>query len=856
MTAGASMEQRETIIRLCETDSLITEGEKDVYRVQSGRVIVYILPLRAGKPDSRLRLCEVEAGQLIPSLRYTDENYVEWCFVLKPQNEAELLLLGGKATNPLREKFAEKAGLESFEQEGFAKSVIEFYKRNSLKDHVFLGMQNRQLSDVNIANYGVIRKAFQAGEEWISGNDPLYRTVVFACRKTGIRLPAEDRIRALCHGELSVPEIARASRFLCRSVVLEEGWYGRDSGTIIGSLDGKPVACIPRGQESYTIYYGGEKDGRQEKLRKETAERIDPRAWVIGRRLSSGVLGKKELISFGIRSIRRSDLLWVAALGLLGALIGILLPTLNQKIYDEYIPLGDIGQLAQFCSVIASFMLGSMFFDMVKKLCEYRIGSHIGYDLQNAVYSRVFRLPESFFRSFESADLAQRLGNMFTVGNTYVTSTLLTGMGTVFSLFYLLRMFKYAKKLSWWALGMLLLYALVQFFISRRTLRFDRKIEEQKGRASGRLYQFLNGIEKIRMAGVEDRAAHEYLLPYAEKQTLAIDRNHFAAWAQILSGTVGTLFSMAFYLIVVKGKVEITSGAFMAFNSAFGAFSSAIFAMIDGLLQLYCLKPVYERLTPVLEIAEEDEEEKASVERLRGEISVSNVSFAYEKNGADVLRGIDLHIAPGEYIGIVGASGCGKSTLLKLLLGFEEPDDGQICYDGKNLRQLDKRELRKNLGVVLQNGKLIAGSIYENITITAPQATMQDVSAVIDAVGLKEDIARMPMGVHTVLSESSGTISGGQQQRILIARAIISHPSILIFDEATSALDNMTQAAVCESLERMNVTRIVVAHRLSTIKGCDRIVVMDAGRIVEEGNYQSLMERGGLFCQLASRQLL
>ena len=156
----------------------------------------------------------------------------------------------------------------------------------------------------------------------------------------------------------------------------------------------------------------------------------------------------------------------------------------------------------------------------------------------------------------------------------------------------------------------------------------------------------------------------------------------------------------------------------------------------------------------------------------------------------------------------------------------------------------------------MQNGKLIAGSIYENITITAPQATMQDVSAVIDAVGLKEDIARMPMGVHTVLSESAGTISGGQQQRILIARAIISHPSILIFDEATSALDNMTQAAVCESLERMNVTRIVVAHRLSTIKGCDRIVVMDAGRIVEEGNYQSLMERGGLFCQLASRQLL
>ena len=850
------MEQREKMIRLCETDSLVTEEEKDVYKVQSGSVIVYIVPWKAGKPGSRIRLCEVEAGRLIPSLAYTDADYTQWRFVLKPQNEASLQLLPGLATGPLREKFAEKAGIENFSQEGFSKSLTDFYKRSSLKDHVFLGIKDRQKSDFNIANYGVIEGAFRSGEEQINGNDPLYRTVVFACRKNSIQLPPEDKIRSACRGELSVPEIARVSRFLCRSVVLEEGWYKKDCGTIIGNLDGKPVACAPRGQESYTVYYGGEVDGRQEKLTKEIAEQIEPRGWVIGRQLPAGAIGKRDLIRFGIKSIRRADLLWAAFLGLAGALIGILLPTLNQKIYDEYIPLGDIGQLAQFCAVIATFMLGNMFFDMVKKLSEYRIGSHIGYDLQNAVYARVFRLPESFFRGFESADLAQRLENMFSIGSTFVTSTLIAGMGTVFSLFYLLRMFKYAKKLSWWAIGMLLLYAGIQFVISRRTLRFDRKIEDRKGRASGRLYQFLNGIEKLRMAGVEDRAAYEYLLPFSEKQALAIGRNHYAAWAQILSGTVGTLFSMVFYLVVVKGKVELTSGSFMAFSSAFGAFSAAIIAMIDSALRLYGLKPVYERLAPVLETAEEDVQEKAASGRLRGEVSINNGSFSYEKNGANVLRGIDLHVAPGEYVGIVGASGCGKSTLLKLLLGFEEPDNGQICYDGKNLQQLDKRELRKNLGVVLQNGKLIAGSIYENITITAPQAGMKDVNAVIEAVGLKEDIAQMPMGVHTVLSESSGTISGGQQQRILIARAIISHPSILIFDEATSALDNVTQAAVCESLERMNVTRIVVAHRLSTIKSCDRIVVMDAGKIAEEGNYQSLMERRGLFWQLSSRQLV
>lgn len=848
------MERVEESILLYGTDAFITECEKDAFKVQSGSVFVFIAPLRSGSPNLRRLLCEVEAGHLIPAFAYRDADYVDWRFVLVPRDEAELLCLRGQATSVLYRRFAKSAGLENFQQEGFAQSVVDYYKKESLKDHVFLGLGGRQKPEVNIANYGVIKQAFDSGEERISGSDPLYRAVAFACRKTGIKIQDEERLTFLCRKELSVDAIARASRFLCRRVVLEQGWYRKDCGTIIGELDGKPVACIPRGQESYTVYYG--ESGEQEKLTREIAEQIDPKAYAIGRRLPGGALSRKDLIRFGTKSIRRADFLWAASLGLVGALIGILLPTLNQKIYDEYIPLGDIGQLAQFCAVIATFMLGGMFFDMVRKLTEYRIGSHIGYDLQNALYARVFHLPESFFRSYESADLAQRLGTMSELGATYVSSTLITGMGTFFSLFYLYRMFKYAKKLSWWALFMLLLYAGMQFLIGRKTLRFDEQIEACKGKASGRLYQFLNGIEKIRMAGVEDRAAHEYLRPFADKQSHAISKNHYAAWTQILSGTVATVFSMAFYLIVVKGKVEITSGKFMAFNSAFGSFSAAVIAMIDGLLKLYQLKPVYERLSPVLEQAEEDEAEKEVPERLRGEISFHNVTFAYDKNGANVLRGVDLHITPGEYIGIVGASGCGKSTLLKLLLGFEEPDEGQVCFDGKNLQQLDKREVRKNLGVVLQNGRLIAGSIYENITITAPQATMKDVNAVIDAVGLKADISQMPMGVHTVLSENSGTISGGQQQRILIARAIISHPAILVFDEATSALDNVTQAAVCESLDQMNVTRIVVAHRLSTIKNCDRIVVMDAGKIVEEGNYQSLMERGGLFYQLASRQLV
>ena len=842
------------MIRLYSTDTYITETPGDAFRVHSGKVLVFVAPLKNGRPDIRRLLCEVEAGHLIPAFSYRDAEYVNWRFLLLTGEEAELERLPGKATSVLYRRFAASAGLGSFQKEGFEQSLVEFYRRESLKDNVFIDLGDKQRPGVNMASYGVIKQAFDSGEERIDGDHPLYRAMAYACRHGALDLIEAEKLTHLVGDNITVPAIARASRIGCRNVVLEQGWYKKDCGVLVGSIDGRPVACVPRGQEGYTLYDG--ETGETSKLTREVAETIDPKAFLLVRALPGGALKLRDLVRFGAKSIRRADVVWVVALGLVGALIGILLPTLNQKIYDDYIPLGDYGQLVQICIVIATFMIGNLFFDMVKRLSEHRISSHVGYDLQNAVYYRVFHLPESFFRAHESADLAQRLSYISSLATSFVTSTLITGLSTLFSLLYLYRMFKYSSRLTWWALAMLAIYAGLLFLMSRSTLRYDREIEQRKGDASAKLYQFLTGIEKIRMAGVEDRAAYEYLLPYAEKQSFEISRNRLVAVRTVISGAATTIFSMVFYLIVVKNNVELTSGRYMAFNSAFGSFSAAIIALFDGLLNLYQLKPQYARIAPVLETPVEDEGEKEVPGSLRGEVAFSNVRFSYDKNGVNVLNGIDLKIQPGEYIGIVGASGCGKSTLLKLLLGFEEPDHGQVLYDGKNLRQLDKREVRKNLGVVLQNGKLIAGSIFENITITAPQATMADVMAVIEAVGLKEDIDQMPMGVHTVLSETSGTISGGQQQRILIARAIISHPAILVFDEATSALDNLTQAAVCESLDKMNVTRIVVAHRLSTIKNCDRIVVMEDGKITEEGNYDSLMAQGGLFYRLASRQLV
>ena len=846
----------ENTIHLYSTDQFLTENDGDAIRVVSGTIIVFIAPIKDGAPVRRIKLCEIEEGHSLPSFSCRDEEGVDWRFVLVPEDEADINIMPGRATSVLYKRFCTGAGLESFATEGFSRSVIDRYNLESLKDSVFINRGQKNNPAVEEDSNRMIAESFRRNEERVEGNDPLYRTVVHACRAAKISVLPLDKISS--SEPLSVRSIAKASRFICRNVVLEPSWFKSDCGYIIGDIDGDPVCCIPKGSDSYEIYYG--KTDEKKRLTKEIAQTVNPRAFTIARALPNKSLKIKDLFRFGLKSVRPVDFVMVVVLGIVGVLIGILLPMLNQKIYDDYIPVGDMSQLVQLCIVIATFMVGNLFFDMVKKLCEYRISGHVGYDLQNAVYYRVFHLPESFFRDYDSADLAERINSVYGFANSFVDTFVVSGISTLFSLLYLIRMFKYSAKLTWIAVLMLVAYAGLQYLLSLSTIKYTRRVTEASGNASARLYQYLSGIEKIRMSGAEDRAAFQYLIPFTEKENASIRSSRIESATSAIGGSINNIFTMIFYLVVVsviikKNNGSLSVGSYMGFNSAFGSFSAAIISMMTSVLSIFSLRPEYARFRPVLETAPEDDETSENPGKLKGEIAIKDVKFSYEEGGKNVLDGITTTFKPGEYIGIVGSSGCGKSTLLKLLLGFEQPKSGSISYDGKDIRGLDKRELRHNLGVVLQNGRLISGSIFENITITAPTATVDDVNRVIREVGLKKDIDRMPMGIHTVLSESSGTISGGQQQRILIARAIIGSPSILIFDEATSALDNLTQAAVCESLDKMHVTRIVVAHRLSTIKNCDRILVLDQGKVVEEGNYDQLMKLGGLFHRLAARQI-
>ena len=842
---------------LTKTSLFYTHEPEDAIRVVEGSVYVYIVPWseESTKAGKRVPLCEVEADHSIPAFAWRDMNYKHWRFLLIPKTEKVVLeTMPGAATLILKRRFLANAGITTFEAEGFEASLAEYYVNNELKDDIFLKRTEMNAPKDQVKSFRVMADAVTgrqgAGAGLGDQSDILYSTLAFACKKAGITLPERHKLEPLCQ-EMTLDEMARASQFICREVVLDVNWHKFDCGVMITYIGDEPVVCYPRGGK-YRVY--NQATGEDKPLSKALLGKLEPKARVIRRTLPKQKAGKKEIIQFVKKSFHKRDVISLIVLGLVSTLIGVLQPKLNQLIYDEYVPMGDVSVLVQVCGVIASCMLGNVFISIVKQLQEYRIPSRSEYEFQDAVYWRLFQLPESFFRKYDSADLADRTMGVGQIVNKITSLIVSNSLTMVLSIIYLIQMIKYSGTMAAVGIAMIAILCAGLYFLTKSTLKYEDRIRELSGRASGKLYQFLGGVDKIRMAGAEERAILEYTSPVAEAKREEIKENHISSAGAILSDASSTIFSMVLYLLMVKGNMKLSVGAFMAFTSAFGSFSGAAIGFITAGIEYVQMKPTMKRVAPILETPVEDDEDKDAITQLNGDILVDHVTFGYTEERM-VLNDLSIHIRPGEYVAIVGASGCGKSTLLKLLLGFEKPIKGRVCYDNKDVQGIDKHSLRKHIGVVLQSGKMISGSIYDNITITANKPSMEQVQAVVEDVGLKDDIDAMPMGLHTVVSESGGTISGGQQQRILIARAIMSNPSVLYFDEATSALDNLTQAKVCESLEKRNMTRMVIAHRLSTVQNCDRIIVLDKGRVAEEGTFEQLMALKGLFYQMAIRQI-
>ena len=639
-----------------------------------------------------------------------------------------------------------------------------------------------------------------------------------------------------------------------RSIRLDPGWYRDAMGPMLAFRreDGAAVALLPKPLYGYSCY--DPNNGKTVRIDSASAGQFREDAWCFYVPLPLRKIGTSDLLLYLKDCLHPGDYLLLFVLSLAVTAIGLLMTDVTRALTGFVLESGNLPLLAGTAAFMISALVSSRLISAGRQLMMDRIGIKTSFALDAAMMMRVMNLPASFFREYSSGELASRYSAVGHFCGMVLGNVFSLGLSACLSLLYIVQIFHFTPVLVVPALLIILTGTVVGAVSGLAQLRHSRRIMENAAKENGLSFSLINGVQKIRLAGAEKRAFAKWGHVYAETAALNYNPPMVIRGGQAIAAAIslaGTIF--LFYSAATGG---VTPSQYIAFNTAYGAVTAAFTSLAGVGLSVAGIRPVLEMAAPILETEPEFSENRSPVLTLHGDIELSNVSFRYNREMPYVIRDMDLKIRPGEYIGIVGTTGCGKSTLIRLLLGFETPERGAIYYDGKDMTGLDLRSLREHIGSVTQDGSLFQGDIFSNISISAPQMSLEDAWEAAEIAGIADDIRRMPMGMQTQISEGQGGISGGQKQRLMIARAVAPKPQILIFDEATSALDNVTQRKVSEALDKLECTRIVIAHRLSTIRSCSRILVMDQGRFIEEGTYEELVEKNGLFAELIARQRL
>jgi ATP-binding cassette subfamily C protein len=690
--------------------------------------------------------------------------------------------------------------------------------------------------------------------------DPLLAAVRTIGRALGVQVRAAGQ-SAERDGSDPLEAIARASQLRTREVRLEGSWWRRDCGPLLArqrtSAGDLPIALLPVAG-GYTAYSPA--SGVTRRVDGVLAASLLPSAVAFSRPLPSGKLELMQLARFAVHG-RKRELSLAIGVGIAATLLSMLVPIGTAWIMDHAIPGADFELLWQIGLGLLAVVAGQALYRVSQGLVLLRLGVASEVETQSALWDRLLRLRPSFFRRFTSGDLQSRVMTVADVGRD-ITGNVLTSLFSAFlSLLNLGLLLYYSPKLALLAVGVALAVALATFSFGLALRRLLQKLLELEGRFFGLEVQLLQGVAKLRVAGAEARAFAHWLSAYGRQLALlarALTIGDAARVFNLLVGPLSTVLLFGFALDMLRpeagGAPALTLGSFLAFSAAFGAFLGGVTSLSDTVVEFLDTLAKARRIEPILNELPEVDERKADPGRLSGQIALEGVRFRYRADGPEVLTDVELNAEPGEFVALVGPSGSGKSTLLRILLGFETPSAGKVLYDGQDLASLDVLAVRRQLGVVLQNGRLNAGSIFENIG-GGSVISLDEAWAAAEDAGFADDVREMGMGMHTIVSEGGTNLSGGQRQRLLIARALATRPRLLLFDEATSALDNRTQAIVSHSLERLRVTRVVIAHRLSTIKRADRIYVLDGGRMVEHGTFAQLVRNDRLFARMMTRQM-
>ncbi len=639
-----------------------------------------------------------------------------------------------------------------------------------------------------------------------------------------------------------------------RSVRLAGKWYADAFGPMLGFLkeDSRPVALLPRPFMGY--WFHDPDTGEKKRLDRRTAELFDEDAVCFYLPLPPKKLGVADLIVYMKNCLSASDIILVVALSLISSLVTLILPNITRFITGSVLDQRNMPMLIGTAVFLVSVTISSLLIGTVRSLSMGRLEIKTSLSVEAAVMSRVMNLPPRFFRQYSSGELSSRLDAVSQLCGLLLGNVFSLGLTSLMSLLHITQIFRFAPALVAPSLlliaatvGIGLISALMQMKIAKRKMELAAK-------ENGMSFALISGVQKIKLAGAEKRAFSRWARAFTASAELSYNPPMFIKVSGVIATAVSLVGTMVIYYLAVKTRVSASE--YIAFSSSYGIVTGAFSSLTSVALTVASIKPILEMAEPIMRSEPESAENKAMVTQLSGNIELSNVYFRYTDSMPYVVDGMSLKIKAGEYIAIVGTTGCGKSTLMRLMLGFETPEKGAVYYDGRDMSKLDLPSLRRRIGVVMQDGNLFQGDIYSNIVISAPQLTLAEAWEAAEIAGIADDIRAMPMGMQTVIAEGQGGISGGQKQRLMIARAVAPKPKILMFDEATSALDNRTQKQVSDALDKLKCTRIVIAHRLSTIRNCDRILVLDKGHIMEDGTYEELIAKNGFFANLVARQRL
>ncbi|MDQ0835305.1 NHLM bacteriocin system ABC transporter ATP-binding protein [Streptomyces achromogenes] len=683
--------------------------------------------------------------------------------------------------------------------------------------------------------------------------DATFAACRLVARAAGIALVEPDRTGSDGDRLDPVERVALASRVRARAVRLDGRWWRDDVGPLVGhrALSGAPVALLWR-RGGYVAVHPA--TGRETPVEKANAEEFEPRAVMFYRPLPERRLSPLGLLRFCMRGTA-GDLTNLLLSGLVTVAIGALVPIATGKVLGEYVPKAQQGLIAQVCLSVMVAGVVAAAFTLLQNLTILRLEGRVEATLQPAVWDRLLRLPTAFFAERSTGELASAAMGVSAIRR------LLAGLGpsvaqsVTIGAMNLGLLLWYSVPMALAAIGMLVVIASVFLALGLWQMRWQRRLVVLSNKLNNQAFQTLRGLPKLRVAAAENYAYAAWAAQFARSRELQQRLGRIKNLSTVLGSVYLPLCSLLMFMLLAgPARGALSAADFLTFNTSMTMLLTSVTSLTGAFVSAVAALPLFEEIRPVLEATPEVRTANTRPGPLTGALEARRLSFRYSDDGPLVLDDVSFEVRPGEFVAVVGPSGCGKSTLLRLLIGFDRPLSGSVLYDGQDLAALDQAAVRRQCGVVLQHAQPFTGSLLDVICGTGAY-TPEEAMAAAELAGLAEDIRRMPMGLHTIVS-GSGSVSGGQRQRLMIAQALIRRPRILFFDEATSALDNETQRTVIESTRKLNATRVVIAHRLSTVMDADRVVVMENGRIAQQGPpAQLLADTGGRLHELVRRQL-